>query len=68
MISNQHPPGGLEIEKWLQTNRNKIPREKELKDKLEEHRKLLVEQLSSTEIDQNIWKKAKAIADGEPPK
>jgi len=28
LISNQHPPGGLEIEKWLQTNRNKIPKEK----------------------------------------
>jgi hypothetical protein len=31
LISNQHPPGGLEIEKWLQTNRNKIPKEKDLK-------------------------------------
>ena len=31
LISNQHPPGGLEIEKWLQTNRNKIPKEQELK-------------------------------------
>lgn len=25
-LSNQHPPGVLEIEKWLQTNRHKIPR------------------------------------------
>ena len=34
LISNQHPPGGLEIEKWLQTNRSKIPKEQELKEKL----------------------------------
>lgn len=69
LISNQHPPGGLEIEKWLQTNRTKIPKEKDLKEKLEQHNKLLVEQLSSTEIDTNIWKKAKKIAeDQEEPK
>lgn len=65
LISNQHPPGGLEIEKWLQTNRNKIPKEKDLKEKLEQHNKLLVEQLSSTEIDTNIWKKAKRFAEAE---
>lgn len=65
LISNQHPPGGLEIEKWLQTNRNKIPKEKDLKQKLEQHNKLLVEQLSSTEIDTNIWKKAKRLAEAE---
>ena len=63
LISNQSPPGGLEIQKWLQTNRNKIPKEKQLKEKLEEHNKLLVEQLSSGEIDSNIWKKAKRIAE-----
>lgn len=69
LISNQHPPGGLEIEKWLQTNRTKIPKEKDLKEKLEQHNKLLVEQLSSTEIDTNIWKKARKIAeDQEEPK
>lgn len=69
LISNQHPPGGLEIEKWLQTNRNKMPKEKELKEKLEELNKLLVEQLSSGEIDSNIWKKAQQIAeDNKEPK
>lgn len=36
---------------------------------MEQHNKLLVEQLSSTEIDTNIWKKAKKIAeDQEEPK
>jgi hypothetical protein len=63
LISNQHPPGGLEIEKWLETNRNKIPKERELKEKLEEHKKLLVEQISSSEIDTNIWKNAKRVSE-----
>lgn len=27
-VSNQHPPGSLEISKWLQANRNKIPKER----------------------------------------
>ena len=44
-----------------------VPR-KSIKDKLEEHRKLLVEQLSSSEIDSNIWKKAKFLAEQEKPK
>ena len=62
LISNKHPDGSLEIEKWLRENRNRIPNANELKQKLEEHNKLLNEHLSSKEIDDNIMRKAKKIA------
>ena len=48
----------------MQTNRNKIPKEKELKEKLDQLNNLIHGKVSSQEIDKNLFEEATAVANG----